>query len=65
MVRLRMETQVPCHWLFKAHVSSLQQIGEAWRILRHEIWFVGGAWWGFVGFVHQKESWNGCTSVPL
>lgn len=29
--------------------------------LRHEIWFVGGVWWGF--FHHQKKVVI-CTSVP-
>lgn len=46
MVGLRMETQVPCHWLFKAHVSSLQQIGEG---LAHFEARDLVRWWGMVG----------------
>jgi hypothetical protein len=44
MVRLRMEAQVPCHWPISRHS---QLIGRWLGALRHEFWFVGGAWWGF------------------
>ena len=35
--------------------ASLQQIGHGLAHLRHEIWFVGGAWWGFVRSPERKS----------